>query len=187
MYVFIANGYKGIIESKHTLDFMAAIYPYPKFRKVKTYEDALRFLARYDRGVVQPNFNTYGDTDNFYGYATIKYIIDKEDLFVTIDTSKIGFIRIDTRRFKDTVVDNRPSMIRLRVRDIHLNDMLISDHCIAVTTILELLGDYVDVNIEVPDISVYLALTKYSGENYVIRQSQEIIGNRLGGVSLTIK
>lgn len=186
MYVFIANGYKGIVESKQTLDILASIYPYPKFRKVRTYEDALNFLARYNRGEVQANFYNYGDTDNYLGYATIKYVIADNDLFVTIDTSKVGFIRINPRGLKDTVVDNRPTMIRVRISDIGLNDDLISDHCVAITNILELLGGYVDVNIEVPDVSVYLALTKYSGDNYIIRNCQEVIGSRLGGVSITI-
>lgn len=186
MYVFIANGYKGIIESKQVLDVMASIYPYPKFRKVRTKQDALNFLSRYDRGEVQPNFDTYGDTDKYYGYAKIDYVIDKDDLFVTIDTSKVGFIRICNSTMLDTVIDNRPTMIRIRISGIKLNEDLISDHCVAITTILELLGGFVDVNIIIPDISIYLALTRYSGDNYIIKECQEVIRNRLGGVSLTI-
>lgn len=186
MYVFVANGYKGIVESRQTLDILASIYPYPKFRKVRTKTDAINFLARYNRGEVQVNFYNYGETDRYNGYASIKYVIDENDLYVTIDTSKVGFIRVGTKNLKDTVVDNRPTMIRSKISNINLNNELISDHCMAVNTILELLGGYVDVNIEVPDISVYLALTKYSGDNYIIRESQDIIKNRMGGVSITI-
>lgn len=186
MYVFVANGYKGIVESKQTLDILASIYPYPKFRHVANHEAAVNFLARYNRGERQANFDNYGDTDRDYCYATIKYVIDERDLFITIDTSKVGFIRIPNKNIKDTVVDNRPTMIRVRISNINLNNNLISDHCVAITTTLELLGGYVDVNIEVPDISIYLALTKYSGDNYIIKESQEVIKTRLGGVSITI-
>lgn len=186
MYVFVANGYKGIIESKQVLDVMSSIYPYPKFRKVRTMEDAIHFLARYDRGEVQPNFDTYGDTDKNFGFAKINYVIDKDDLFVTIDTSKVGFIRINPNGMSDTVVDNRPTMIRVRISGIYLNNDLISDHCVAITTILNLLGGYVDVNIVVPDISIYLAMTRYTGDNYIIRECREVLQNRLGGVSITI-
>lgn len=186
MYVFVANGYKGIIESKQTLDILSSIYPYPKYRKVRTRTDAVNFLGRYDRGEVSANFSNYGETDKYYGFAVVKYVIDKDDLYLTVDTSKVGFIIISTSRLKDTVVDNRPTMIRAKISNIKLNNDLISDHCVAITTVLELLGGYVDVNIEVPDISVYLALTKYSGDNYIIRESQEVIKSRLGGVSITI-
>lgn len=186
MYVFVANGYKGIVESKQILDVLASIYPYPKFRKVRSREDAINFLARYNRGEVQANFYNYGDTDRYFGYSSIRYVIDSKDLYVTIDTSKVGFIRVSNKGQKDVVVDNRPTMIRIKISDIRLNNDLISDHCIAISTILELLGGYVDINIEVPDISIYLALTKYSGDNYVIRDVQEIIKTRLGGVSVTI-
>lgn len=186
MYVFVANGFKGIIESQQRLEFLASIYPYPKFRRVKTYADAVKFLARFDRGEVKANFYNYGETDMYNGYASIKYVIDGKDIYITIDTSRVGFIRINTKNLKDTTVDNRPTMVRAKITNIGLNNDLISDHCTAVETILELLGEYVDVNIEVPDISVYLALTKYSGDNYIIMHSQDVIRDRLGGVSLTI-
>lgn len=186
MYVLIANGYKGIVESKETLDILSSIYPYPKFRKVKTKEDAIKFLNRYNRRDYGVQFNNYGTTDSNYCYAFIKYVIDNSDLYVSIDTSKIGFIRINNKNKKDVVVDNRPTMIRFKISNINLKDELISDHCIAIYTILDILGEYVDVNIEIPDISVYLALYKYVGESYVIKNTQEIIKERLGGVSVTI-
>lgn len=186
MYVFVANGYKGIIESKETLDILASIYPYPKFRKVRTKVDAINFLARYNRGTVQPNFYNYGNTDRYFGFAAINYVIDNNDLYVTIDTSKVGFIRISSKNLKDTFIDNRPTMIRIKISNICLNDNLISDHCVAITTILRLLGGYVDINIYVPDISIYLALTKYSGDSYIIKDIQDILKSRLGGVSITI-
>lgn len=187
MYVFIANGFKGIIESSQTLSVLASIYPYPKFRKVQSKEDALKFLNRYNRGEINPSIENYGDTDKYYGYATIMYVIDRGDLYVTIDTSKVGFVRINVHTLKDTVVDNRPSMIRIQIKDMNLNDNLISDHCLAIEAILTLLGGYIDVNIEVPDISIYLALIKYSGENYIINSVQDVLRTRLGGVSVTIK
>lgn len=187
MYVFIANGYKGIIESKQTVDIMSAIYPYPKYRKVKDYESALKFLNKFNRADYGSDFKVYGDTDKNIGYANISYIIDKDDLYVNIDTTKVGFIRVQQDRLSDTTVDNRPTMIKIKISDIYLNDDLISDHCVAISNILELLGGYVDVNINIPDISIYLALTKYTGDNYIINNCQEIIKNRLGGFSVTIK
>lgn len=186
MYVFIANGYKGIIESKQTLDVLASIYPYPKYRKVRSREDAIRFMARYDRGAVQVSFDNYGNTDKKCGYADIVYVIDNKDLYINIDTSRVGFIRVNPSNFKDTVVDNRFNMVRIKISSINLNNELISDHCVAISSILNILGGFVDVTINIPDISIYLALTKYTGDSYIIKDVQNTIKTRLGGVSLTI-
>lgn len=187
MYAFIANGYKGIIESKQTLYIMSSIFPYPKFRKVHSLEEGIKFLERYDRGIIEPRFKNYGDTDKDFGYVTIEYFIDENDLYVTIDTTKVGFIKVSVNTPNDVAVDNRPTTIRIRISNIRLNNDLISDHCVAIQNILELLGDFVDVNLIVPDISIYLALTKYTGDSYVIRDCKEIIERRLGGVSYTIR
>ncbi len=186
MYVLIANGYKGIIESKETLDVLSSIYPYPKFRAVRTREDALKFLRRYDRGIVSSKFSHYGDTDNYLGFASISYIINKNDLYINIDTSKVGFIRVFNNNKKDIVIDNRFNLIKIKIIGLSLNDDLISDHCMAILNILEVLGSLVDVNINIPDISIYLAIKKYSGNSYIIKNIQEVILNRLGGVSFTI-
>lgn len=187
MYVLIANGYSGVIESKETLDVLASIFPYPKFRKVVDKEAAFAFLEKYRRGDYAPVYNNYGDTDAYYGYAKVTYIIDKNDLYVTVDTSKLGNVKLPPPKDRNIVIDNSTQMIRIKIRDINLNDDKISDHCYAIYTILNLIGEFVDVNIEVPDISVYLALFKYKGEYYSITAAQEEIHNRLGAVAVTIK
>lgn len=187
MYAFIANGYKGIIDSKESLEVLASIYPYPKWKKCFSYEEACNFLDRNKRRDYSEKIRVYGDTDKKYGFCTVSYVIDDMDLYCSIDTSKVGYIRIDTKKMKDIVVDNRPTMINLSVRNIRFNDSLISDHCAAITTLLCIIGEFVDVNIVVPDVSIYLALTQYTGKSYIINECRETIKTRLGGVSYTIK
>ena len=58
---------------------------------------------------------------------------------------------------------------------------------VAVRRILKILGEYADVDIIVPDISIYLAATKYTGKNYMVRGLQQDIQNRLGAVSFTVR
>lgn len=50
-----------------------------------------------------------------------------------------------------------------------------------------MLGGFVDINLVVPDISIYLAIKQYSGKNYVIKGLQQTIAQRLGAVSITIR
>ena len=68
-----------------------------------------------------------------------------------------------------------------------MDDLKISSHIIAIKRVLNLLGSYVDVDITVPDMSVYLAITKYKGNNYIIHSLKNDFEKRLGGVSFTIK
>ena len=187
MYALIANGFCGLVYSWEHLQVLASIYPYPKFRKVKDEIEGKMLLERYKRGQFDDHFENYGETDQSYGFAVIDYIIDGSNLYVSIDTTKVGFIKVKKSPFNDTSVDNRPTMIKIIVRNINLNDNLISDHCVAINTILQILGEFVDVNICVPNISVYLALARYTGDNFFIRDVQNTLKTRLGGVSYTIK
>jgi hypothetical protein len=58
---------------------------------------------------------------------------------------------------------------------------------IAIRRILIILGTIIDVDVIVPDISVYLAATKYTGRNYMIKGLQKDIADRIGGVSFTVR
>ena len=50
-----------------------------------------------------------------------------------------------------------------------------------------MLGDFVDVDITVPNHSIFYALTAYTGNSQVIRRTLQCIKMRLGKVSLTLK
>lgn len=185
MYVLVANGYCGVIKSRAVLDLMTSIYPYPKFRKVEDEAQAFNLLNKFKRSDYSSIFRNYGETVRS-GYVDVSYIICDKALYATYDISKAGEIFIMSNWRKGIVSDNGSSMIKVVFKELSLNRESITGNCIAIQNCLDTLGGFVDVNIHVPDISVYLALTKYSGENYVIRELQSTIKNRLGGCSLTI-
>ena len=186
MYVLVANGYSGLVRDFNTLNKLSAIYPYPKYRKVKNETEGRILLERFRRGDYGSEFDNYGETDKQNGYAKVSYIIDSGNLYVNMDTSKVGFLRVKKPRLKDVFIDNKPDMVRIMVKDINLNDDLISDHCTAISLILRTIGVYCDLNLVIPDISIYLAITKYTGESYIIKELQEQISTRLGAISYTI-
>lgn len=189
MYVLIANGCTEILESREQLDLLQSIYPYPKFRKVKNREDALKFIQRYKRSpAFKAIFSNYGSIDKSFGFVSLDYIIDNNTVFANIDTSKAGNVRVPMDfNIGNFHIDNRSNLIKIKISDYVLDDDLIADHCLVIDNLLECLGEFIDVNIIVPDISVYLALTRYNGENYSIKSCQYRLHNRLGGVGYTIK
>ena len=183
MFAVVANGIQTICKTQRQLDYILAVYPYPKFKKCYTEEEARNWIRVNKRQFNAIKYSKYGDTATF-GYATIEYFITNNNIYYNIKTEKVGYIKIQADN--DIKVDSRKSLLKVKVCNVRLDDSLIAHHIIAIRRILKLLGEYRDIDIVVPDISIFLALTKYSGNNYVIRGCQRDIASRLGAVSITI-
>lgn len=184
MFAVIANGIQTICKTQRKLDMILAVYPYPKFCKCATEEEGRAWLRQHSRGNFSSNVTKYGTTSQT-GYAQVEYFIWNDTAYYNIDTSRIGYLRVVTGN--DMSVDARANLIKVCIKNIHLNDMSIMSHCIAIRRILKVIGSFVDVDIIVPDMSIYLAATKYTGKNYMIKGLQRDIDSRLGGVSFTVR
>ena len=113
----------------------------------------------------------------------MSYILADKKIYANVDTSKLGYLKLSTDQVS---VDNRSDLIRFIIPDIELDSRLITHHCIAIVRILDIIGEVVDVNIEVPSISIYLAAKSYTGKNYLINALKDILQKRMGGVSFTV-
>lgn len=183
MFAVVANGMQYICKTPRQLDCICAIYPYPKFKKVRNKDEAYAWLKQNSRSVASSSFSNYGDTAKS-GYAVVEYFISDNTIYANIFTENIGFIKIPPT--EGVAIDNRTDLIKVKIKNIVLDDMVINHHILAIRRLLKLLGDFVDVNIKLPDMSIYLALTKYRGENYMIQAAQKEIRQRLGGVSFSV-
>lgn len=182
----VANGLQTICKTQRQLDNILALYTYPKFAKFSKEEDALRWIRANTRGVCINNHKQYGDTANF-GFVNITYsITDSNSIEYFVDTSQVGYISTYSND-NDVCIRSGRNSIAVVVNNVVLDDAKISSHIIAIRRILIILGQYIDVNIVVPDMSVFLAITKYKGKNYIIKGLQKDIAKRLGGVSFSIK
>lgn len=184
MYAFISNECKLIVKSQHQLEFLNSIMSYPKFAKVSDEEEARRFFIENEREFFQADRKLYGRRDSV-GYIKISYFIANNNIYVNADTSAFGYIKFRNLHSNITAEYSYQKM-RLKFKDIVLNNELIAHHCIAIMNIVKLFGPYVSLDIRVPDISVFLALTKYTGNNYAIKATQNLILSRSGYVSYTI-
>lgn len=183
MYAIVANGIQTIVKTSEQLDVILGLFPYPKFQKVNTEVEGREWIRNNSRISYASDIRNYGETSK-YGYAEIDYFISNNNIFYNVDTSKLGYIRVESS--DNVLVDSRPELLKVKVLNVVLDNSLIAHHVIAIHRVLVLLGDYVDVSINVPDMSVYLALTKYTGTNYMIKRTQDLIKRRLASVSFTV-
>lgn len=185
MYAIAASGKTCIVETQTELNKNLAIYPYAKWHYCKERDEALQWLRINQRGLFGVRPYMFGSTTDS-GVLLVKYFITEGKILYNIDTTKIGYIRVIPNPDDGILVDNRSNMIKVKVVGTNLNNDIISHHCIAIRRILTILGEYCDVCFTLPDMSVYIALTKYSGSDALIRKTQDFILQRLGGVSYTV-
>lgn len=185
MYAFISNEYKAIVYSSRQLDFLLNVYSYPKFKKVDTVAEAKQFFNQCNRELIGSGRTKY-DRESDIGYVTIEYFIDGHNIYFNIYTKHFGFIKLYNLA-SNIKQDASYDLLKIKMCDVILDDSLIAHHCVAIMNALRLLDTSISVEFILPDISVYLACTKYKGNNYVIRKAQDEIRSRRGNVFFTIK
>lgn len=185
MYAFVSNEYRAIVYTQRQLDFLCGIYSYPKFKMVNTIEEANQFFNSNIREFFTPSLNQYGKVDDV-GYISIQYFIANNNIYANIFTKKFGFIKI--RKVAHNVKqDASYDCLRICIQGVVLDNNLIAHHCLAINYILSLFDSNINVELILPDTSVYLACTKYKGKNFVIQKLQSYLTSRLGTVFYTIK
>lgn len=183
MYAVVASGVVRVVQTAEDVNILRAIYPYAKSHYAKTYEEAQQWIAMNSRRKYDTRVTKYGSTA-WNRFIQITYYI-ADGIFYNLDLTKFGRTRVDMQ--EGILVDNRPNLIKVKVLNTNLDDMIIQHHAIAIKRILSIIGEYCDVDIVVPDMSVYIALTDYSGRDRILRSVQSQIKERLGGVSFTVR
>lgn len=182
MYAVVAPGIHGVYTDTKTVERIRALYPYAKIRNFRDEDECWKFVNRYKNSYALDDVYNYGKTfDNMF--VTMEYFI-RDSLYFNYDTSKVGYIKIISDR---AVVNNKAELITARLDNIALEDKSIFGHLIAIYHGLKLIGDMLDVNVVVPDHSVFYALNTYTGNNRVISRVRSFIDSRQGKVSLTIR
>lgn len=185
MYAFVSNEYRAVVYTQRQLDFLTSVYTYPQFKKVNTVEEAQQFFNQCNRKFIGTGLSKYGK-DKDVSYIRIQYFIDGRNIYANVDTSHFGFIKLYD--VPDNVKqDSSYDLLKLKICNVILDDSLIAHHCIAITNILSLFDSYINIELIIPDISIFLACTKYDGKNYTIKRLQSVLNGRMGKVFYTIK
>lgn len=186
MWGFIASGKTTICKTQTELQKLMMIYPYAKTKYFEYENQALDWIRQNQRGLYGTRVKQFGGTA-VSGFIQIEYYIDGNNIYYNLDLKKFGLTRIIPDEKDGILVDNRAEFIKVKVLNTVLNNSLIAHHCIAIQRILNILGEFVDVDFILPDMSVYIALTNYRGKDVIIKRVHDYIVNRIGGVSYTVK
>lgn len=184
MYAVVAPGFSCIYHNWSDVERIKALYPYPKWGKFSTEAQAQEFIKRNTCSKQLKEIYNYGNTLSTM-YLDVKYRIGKDCLFYTINTKRVGTLRVSA---PNALVEYRGSMIFVKVPNVKLSDESIAGHMSAIYSLLELVGEYVDVNIEIPNYSIFYCLTVYSkGNNRSVQLTRDAISKRLCEVAFTLK
>lgn len=183
IYGVVAPGISGVYDNFDYVKRIHVLYPYCKFRKFKTESEAWDFVKRNENKHSFTTLTRYGDTFDSM-YVRMEYFIEPTRLCYNFRTEGVGNIKLVSDK---AIVDNRRNLVMAEIRDMHLNPGMISAHMIAIYHGLDLLGDYLDVDIVVNNHSTYYALMSYTGNSRVVRRTTDKVKSRLGNISVTLR
>lgn len=180
MYAVVAPGLSVIYTSWSDVERVKALYPYPKWYKTNSEEDAINWLKRNKYGHSLSSVYNYGNAfPSMHIYA--KYKIGDNCVYYVLDISKFGMIRIHP---EGAIVEYKGNKVYIKLLNIDLSNEAIGSHMSAIHNLLSMLGPYVDVNIQLDHYSLFYALTGYSrNRNRPVALVRELIRNRVGAVS----
>lgn len=184
MYAVVAPGFSCVYNNWADVERVKALYPYPKWAKCHTEAEAQEFIRRnsYSRQLKQ--IYNYGNTMQDM-YVDVKYRIGSGCVYYVLDTKRLGSVRIVN---KDALVEYKGTKIYVKIPNIFLSNESIAGHMSAIHNLLHLVGDYVDLNIELPNYSVFYCLTVYSkGNNRSVEITRDAINKRLCKVAFTLQ
>lgn len=180
MYAVVAPGLAVVYTSWADVERVKALYPYPKWIKTNSEEEAINWLKRNKYGHTLSSVYNYGNAfKDLHVYA--KYKISTDCVYYVLDTSKVGSVRLHPT---DALVSYKGNKIYIKLPNIKLSDAAIGSHMSAIHNLLTMLGPYIDVNIQLDHYSIFYALTNYT-RNRVrpIALVRDLINSRVGAVS----
>lgn len=183
-YGYVGPDIKTVFDSFKPIERLKIIYPYSSFRKFKYESDAWEWVRCKHTKKAITSVNKYGNIFKLH-CVDVDYIITEEYTYYNIHTDRLGYVHIDNDN-PDILVNNCVDNIMVRIK-ISLNNDLILSHLVAIYQILELLGPFIDVNLILPNHSIFYALTSYTGKQRRITKVLKYIENRKGNVAYTLK
>lgn len=184
MYAVVAPGFSCIYTNWESVERIKALYPYPKWTKVSTEEEAHEWIKRNKYGRHLNSIYNYGNTfDKFY--INVHYRILNNYVYYVLDCSRVGDMRINN---PGALVEYKGRKIYVKQTNMSVSNETVAGHMSALHNLLSFVGDYIDLNIELDYYSLYYCLTVYSrNRSRPIRIVKEAIKNRLGAVAFSLK
>lgn len=187
MFAFVSNEYQGVVYSKQHLKVLKDLYSYPIAQFCKTEEEARQFIEKHPRKFYSGDAYKKAGWTKKTGYIRIEYYIDNNNIYANMYTDHFGFVKLNLEFNPNVIQDAQYDRIKVKIKNVRLNNDSITSHCSAVSYLCNLLNPAINVQIIVPDISIYLALTEYKGNNAVINRITNELSSRIGKVAFVLK
>ena len=169
-YAITAPGIAGVYTNWSEIERIKALYPYPKFRKFVYEADAYTWLKQNKYPVKATRVYNYGNTfDDLY--INVKYKITSECVYVSLDCKRVGNVRLYV---PDAAIEYKGDKILMRLPYVNFSEESLASHMSVIYNILQMVGQYMDVNIHLEYYSLYYSLA--SGHCETNRYVQFVLG-----------
>lgn len=183
MYAIVAPGFSAVYDDWKSVERIKSLYPYPKWTKCSDAKSGYDWIKRNAYGKHFDRIYNYGDTFNDL-YAYVKYKIMPDCIYYIIDTKRIGHIRIMS---DVALVEYKGDKVLIKYPDIYLSSESISGHMSVIYNLLQMLGPYIDINIEVPYYSIFYCLALYSEDkNRYVTMVRNLMDSRVAKVAVSL-
>lgn len=183
-YGYVSPHRQGVYTDFTIVKSLMKLYPYSKCRKFLHEDEAWVFVKRNSSTKPLDSLYNYGDIFMSH-HIKVNYIIGKSEVFYNITPTDKNI-----RVFSDNpnvVIDHFGKGMCIRLNNIYLNRELLSAHSIAIYHLMDLVGEFIDIQLTVADSSIYYMLTAYEGSNLSFNKVRRKIANRLGGLALNVE
>ena len=179
-YGIAGPGVRAVFRDWKRVEDIAAIIPYCSYRKFDTESAAWDFVNRHGKKEFTGHLYKYGDTFDA-PYLTLRYLIHDNTAYYSINTKHFGNIRIDEP------AQYRAHLVLVKKKFERLNPDNIQDNVDVIVGGVQLFAPFIDIDIIVPDHSIFYACTSYNGNDSRIKAAQEYLNNRIARVSYTME
>ena len=183
MYAVVAPGLSCVYTNWQDVERVKALYPYPKWAKVYDEQAAYEWLRRNTYGHGLYSVSHYGDIlPNLYVKA--RYKIFTDCVCISYDVSEVGDVRLKRGNY---LVEYKDGFINVKIPDFVVSEESLAGHMSVIYNLLDLIGSYLDVDIELPYYSLYYCLTAYKGNKQrPVSLVRSLIHERAGNVSYSL-
>lgn len=176
----------GVADNWKKIELITRAFPYPKYRKFRTHEEAVEFVKRY-KGKEDRDFGLYNYGSTFKRhYVHAQYFFGEDSVYINIFNNGLGHISYEVDDHL-IVKDEKADVAMFEIKHIKLNPVLVTSHALAIFYILKIVGDFLDVCIDIPSRGIFFMLNSYTGKDDKILKMLALKENRLGEVSVNLE
>lgn len=186
-YGFVSPGIRIVTSNYDEIRGLIKSEQYPNFRKFYKRWQAIQFVADNAMEFKLERLKKYGECFQSM-YLTIEYFIQGSSVYYNIFTNRLGNVDLsESKRDPSMLIEKRNGIIMVEMKGMNLNPNLIISHAMAIQNVLRLVGSFVDVELIIPNHSIFYLINSYQGDFRPYTRFLEFIRARKGRLALTME